>query len=93
MCLTTDQPLCITETRGAENLFESGVEIPGGVLKGAVASQWVHPGHPLPCDLATHFDRIRVTHARPIRKGNAHLPVTAPLSLGEVDCWVQGLRT
>ncbi len=84
LCLTTDQPLCITETRGAENLFESGIEIPGGVLKGAIASQWMRPGHPLPPELATYFDRVRVTHARPIQKGNTDLPVTVPLSLGEV---------
>jgi len=84
LCLTADSPLCITETRGAENLFESGVEIGGGVLKGALSSQWKREGKSLP-ELEAHFDQIRVTHAKPMANAGTEMPVALPLSLAEVS--------
>lgn len=93
--LATEDLLCVTESRGAENLFVSGSQIPGGVIKGAIAAQWMRqlgkPGCAVEaeCDpergeLAQWFQWIRVSHAKPVPEGQGRLPVEPPLSYAKV---------
>lgn len=92
LSLTTIDPICVTERGGVTNVFETQSVIPGAVLKGAVAAYWSRllgkqsaVVEPDLADgerraLATHFDKIRFSHARP---SDADLdPQAVPLSLG-----------
>ncbi|HET8547016.1 MAG TPA: RAMP superfamily CRISPR-associated protein [Bryobacteraceae bacterium] len=100
LTLTTSDPFCVTERRSENNLFESGSVIPGGVIKGALAAQWmrelgketpvIEPG----CDskreaLARHFAAIRFSHAAPRAIRQTVRPSAVPLSVAYVnERWV-----
>jgi CRISPR/Cas system CSM-associated protein Csm3 (group 7 of RAMP superfamily) len=81
LILRTEEPLCITEHRPAGNLFQSLEHIPGGVIKGALATQM----HALRDNdkyskLQENLDKIRIRHAfaRPV---GGPSPLARPLSL------------
>ncbi|MCK6685094.1 MAG: hypothetical protein L6R30_22045 [Thermoanaerobaculia bacterium] len=104
-----DKPLCISRNQPAQNLFESAVEIPGGVLKGAMASlllrlagktDWcpIGPALNLPGlqRLVNHFEKVRFTHSFPSKVlPENRRPVTPPLSLvkNEKTVWDAALAT
>jgi len=84
---------CIAKRRIDKNLFESEEIIPGGTIKGGLASTWgmlVSSQNPSAeinrsfdsarAELAESFDRIRISHAFPVGKKGSR-PVVAPLSL------------
>ncbi len=87
-------PFCLARRQVDKNLFESEEIIPGNVIKGGLATTWgmLAPGKG-PNDqitayfdesrqeLAKSFDKIRFTHAFPLRKDSQKRPVVAPLSL------------
>ncbi len=93
--LVTSDLFCISESRVGENLFESSHKIPGAVLKGAFAAQYMRDHgktspyltsdigtaeeHPL----AHHLDKIRFSYALPVPDGgpSPKLPVVPPISL------------
>jgi hypothetical protein len=89
------RPFCISRHRADDNLFESEVVIPGGVLKGALAATWrrqlgLDPGERAEitpdmdrarATLAGHFEHVRVGHATPVKDGQATRPVAVPWSL------------
>jgi hypothetical protein len=90
-------PFCISNRRIADNLFESVPIIPGGVIKGCVASMWgellgVGPNAEI-CEtmdkdrpeLCKNFDIIRFSHAFPATVRQRTRPVIPPLSLVKVD--------
>lgn len=90
-----DRPFCIAKRRPTATLFESEEVIPGGVLKGAVASSWmtmlgragedVAPGvDPDRRELAEHFWRVRYSHVFPMPEGETKRPVVPPLSTVQV---------
>lgn len=84
-------PFCIARRRADNNLFESETVIPGGVLKGSVASVWLallgkpaeleikDDSDPSRLELCRNFAKLRFTHAFPIDDGKR--AITAPLSL------------
>ncbi len=91
--LTPKAPFCIARRRINNNLFESEIVIPGGVLKGCIATSWrqrtglkgdgeitagMDATRP---ELCSHFDKLRFTHAFPGAKSKQARPVVAPLSL------------
>lgn len=89
--LRADVPFCVTASRPGENLFKSGPEIPGGVLKGAIATAWLHSigktqtAIEPKCDpqreaLAVAFEKIRFSFARPVQDGVTASPSLIPLS-------------
>ena len=91
LLLQLQDPFCVTEGGPDANLFRSTQVIPGGVIKGALASQWcalcgregvtVDAGlDPQRSELSKYFSRLRLTHAFP-RKTDARRPVRPPLSL------------
>lgn len=89
-------PFCVARRRISENLFESEEVIPGGVIKGAIASMWGSflgkgPNEPVDKDfdpdrpeLCNNFSRLRFQHAFPARAGQTTRPVISPLSLVKV---------
>ncbi len=92
--LQPETPFCIAERPVAGNIFTSRNEIPGGVLKGALAetlrriieesSGNKNPGLQL---LQDHFSKITFTHAFPAEqqtKQQLRRPVQLPLSLVKV---------
>lgn len=94
LAYTPGSPFCLAREQPVDNLFVSRTELPGGVIKGALAASWNErlgrrPGEPIVdgCDperpeLARHFPRVRFTHAFPTRRGEPlRRPVTPPLSL------------
>ncbi len=99
---TATEPFCVTESRvGADNLFISSDVIPGGVLKGALASTWgqllAKPGQPIALgfdpdrvQLCQHFSAIRFRHARPVPAGNSQLSIVPPLSFAKVGARDEG---
>jgi hypothetical protein len=91
LVLGFSQTFCVAKRRISDNLFQSDHVIPGGVLKGAVASTWttlcgqsgkvVYEGlDPGRAELCRHFDKVRFTHALPSVAGQPSRPVAAPLS-------------
>jgi len=94
--LTANEPFCVTESRvGADNLFVSSSVIPGGVLKGALASSWaqllgkagkpVGPGFdPNREELCEHFSALRFRHARPVPNTATRAGIVPPLSFVKV---------
>jgi hypothetical protein len=86
-------PFCIARRRVNNNLFESEVVVPGGVLKGCIATSWrtrldldgdgqisdgMDPARP---ELSRHFERLRFTHAFPGSASPPIRPNVPPLSL------------
>lgn len=86
-------PFCVARRRISKNLFESETVIPGGVIKGALASMWgsllnkgpnetisegFDPARP---ELSRCFSSLRFQHAFPARAGQTSRPVVPPLSL------------
>ena len=91
--LTADKPVCATESRAMENLYVSGQTLPGGMIKGAVASTWlaslgkrgaIEPDvDPSRAELSAHFDKLRFAHARPSHKDRGRpRHIVPPLSIG-----------
>jgi len=92
LLLQLQDPFCVIEGGPDANLFRSAQVIPGGMIKGALASQWcalcgregatvdagLDPQRP---ELSKCFSRLRITHAFPRLKTNSHRPVRPPLSL------------
>lgn len=86
-------PFCISKHRVDRNLFESQEIIPGGAIKGCLASGWrtrlglspdgpVEPGlDPQRPELCQDFEKLRITHGLPASQGDDLRPVEAPLSL------------
>jgi hypothetical protein len=96
LLLTFDGPLCVPLRRIDDNLFESDDVVPGGVLKGSLATTWQallgRPGgaavdaatDPARPKLGEHFARLRITHAFPVAHGHdapVRRPVAPPLSV------------
>jgi CRISPR/Cas system CSM-associated protein Csm3 (group 7 of RAMP superfamily) len=91
LLISPQSPFCIARRRADNNLFESETVIPGGVLKGSVASVWLallgKPAEleikadtdPSRLELCRNFARLRFTHAYPMKDGRR--AITAPLSL------------
>lgn len=92
--LTTEDLLCVTsKSNTAGNLFESTATIPGGVLKGAVASQWLRllgtgerfvraESDPTRKELAEEFHLVRFSHAMP-SESETEIPAVCPLSMDD----------
>ena len=87
------EPFCIGLRRVSDNLFESDVVIPGGVIKGCVAATWAShlgkdPKQPVIAgfddtrpELCEWFDRVRFLHAFPSEERGEGRPVAMPMSL------------
>ncbi|GAK51376.1 hypothetical protein U14_02619 [Candidatus Moduliflexus flocculans] len=101
--LTFDEELLIGSILRGTNFLESRAVIPGGVIKGALArflndlcgsqeptvtgrNASVTKHFP---ELATHFHRLRVSHAFPACPGTTTRPVTVPFSLVKDDNGVE----
>ena len=91
--LTTSDSVCVTESRAMDNLYVSGQTLPGGVIKGALASTWLRAlgkeglvradSDSTKPQLSAHFDKIRFSHGRVTRKDRtASLALVPPLSIG-----------
>lgn len=77
----TEQAICVSDHRPIGNIFRSEEIVPGGVFKGALATQAERLGT---CPkLREHLSRIRMRHARPTPEGGVPATV-APLSLAVV---------
>lgn len=97
MTITPSAPFCISRRRLSRNLFESDSVIPGGVIRGAIASSWgafINKGlcpeinaefDPARPELCRHFDTIRIRHAFPMRVEKEERPIKPPLSLVKID--------
>lgn len=95
LAFTLESPWCVSRPQPVANLFESATVLPGGTLKGALATSWRELlGHPpdgpvtegLDPDrpeLAAHFAKVRFTHALPARRDTLRRPVAPPLSLAK----------
>jgi hypothetical protein len=94
LVIRPDKPFCIAKRKVDENLFESEEIIPGGVIKGSLASTWgmlvkgKGPDAVINQDfdesrkaLAENFNKIRFTHAFPVNKEQKKRPTVFPLSL------------
>ena len=92
MILEFEEPVCIAKRHIGDNLFESDSVIPGGVVKGALATVWQR-SHGQSAHIAVtgsshwpalgrHFSAIRFTHALPASSTSPHLPQSVPFSLG-----------
>jgi len=98
VALTPEGPLCIGGKRIAANIFESETEIPGGVLKGAIADALVRLHGSTVKDvsllakldtctmkeLCQEFSKIRVLHAKAVKKGYLRRPNEIPASTVQV---------
>lgn len=96
LVLTPRDPLLISRHQPVPNLHQGADQVPGGVLKGALASTWNEslgqaPDAPVSettdpnrRELGRHFEAIRFTHAFPAPKAADRRPVTPPLSLVKV---------
>lgn len=96
LTLTFKGPFCISQPQAEKNLFRSDAVVPGGVIKGALATMLrVAAGRPQhePVDITTmqslppvlhplveHFAAIRILHAVPCASDKPRPPAT-PLSL------------
>jgi hypothetical protein len=76
----TNQALCISDHRPSGNIFESVEVVPGGVLKGALATQVERLGASRFRELLENLSRIRFGHAKPSLVGKDPA-VVAPMSL------------
>ncbi len=99
--LEMKKPFCIAQRRPNDTLFESEEVIPGGVIKGALASTWramlglgegeVRAGmdaeRPKLCE---QFGRVRFTHFFP--SSNGVRPAVPPLSLVKTRLSVTGRK-
>jgi CRISPR/Cas system CSM-associated protein Csm3 (group 7 of RAMP superfamily) len=88
------KPFCIAKRRTVHNIFESDIVISGAVLRGAIAStlqtlsglsrnQEIREDT-LPTEwqlLGKYFNKIRYSHAFPVRKQNNECPLVPPLSI------------
>jgi len=96
------EPFCIAKRKTGRNLFESEDIIPGGVLKGAIASTWgmllgKGPNNTIDeqfdrgrIELSRNFDKIRFTHGFPTDAAEGKRPVCFPQSLVKYDEIIQG---
>ena len=85
-----EYPFCLAGKPNTDNLFKSDAIIPGGAIKGCIATTWNHlfdrqSGNISMTDadrleLRDSFSKIRISHAFPGHVPNKR-PVVAPLSL------------
>lgn len=95
IALALDRPLLVSRSQPNRNAFEASDEIPGAVLKGALAATWAdRMAHPLGSEvdqqfdksrpeLSKHFWSVRFGHAFPSRAAEpekSQRPVRVPLS-------------
>jgi len=97
LIITPKTPFCIAKRKIHSNLFESEIFIPGGVIKGTIASVWgqlLEEKGEFVIDensdkdrknLCKHFNNIRFYHTFPAENSKLCRPVTPPLSLVKVD--------
>lgn len=90
-------PFCVSRRQPSANLFESSDRIPGGAIKGALASTWraslgLSPAGEIDAmtdagrrELADRFERVRFTFAVPSRGPSPARPPVPPLSLVRAD--------
>lgn len=88
--LTPDRPFCFPRIQAGDNLFISHDHIPGGAIKGALAKLLErHYGErknkKWPDVMETHFDAMRITHARAVKTGVDTRPRAIPLSRAWID--------
>ncbi len=85
-----EYPFCLAGKPAADNLFESEAIIPGGTIKGCIATTWnhlldqqsghIHSTQTDRLELRNNFSKLRISHAFPCSENNKR-PVVAPLSL------------
>lgn len=90
LCIQPEYPFCLAGKPNANNLFNSDIIIPGGAIKGCIATTWNHllaqqKGRIDSTDarykeLRENFSKLRISHAFPGHVNNKR-PVVAPLSL------------
>jgi RAMP superfamily len=92
LALVPEGPFCLARKKVDGNIFTSEEVIPGGVIKGGIATTWglmIGKGANVLVDdtfdadrkeLCLHFSAIRFTHAFPSAEGSER-PVMPPLSL------------
>ena len=92
LALIPEGPFCLARKKVDGNIFTSEQVIPGGVIKGGIATTWglmigkgtnVIVNDTFDADrkeLCRHFSEIRITHAFPAAEGLGR-PVMPPLSL------------
>lgn len=91
--LQAEYPFCLAGKPCADNLFQSEAIIPGGAIKGCIATTWNHANdqHSGRIDakdserweLRENFSKLRLSHAFPGHTLNRR-PVVAPLSLVKI---------
>lgn len=93
LLLRPEEPLCLALLDPKGNFFETGLEIPGGALKGALASTWrealgLPPSGPIDGqtdldrrELGQSFHLLRISHARPTSTGSGRRPLPLGFSL------------
>jgi hypothetical protein len=93
MVISPTSPFCIAKRRVAKNLFESDIVIPGGLIRGVIASDWgrlKNRGQNIDIDegfdserpeLSKYFNSIRFRHAFPTTNILNCRPIVPPLSL------------
>lgn len=80
--IVPDRPFCFAKPHASNNRFESEEFIPGGALKGAIATRlFSHSGEQDAPLLTKHFDDLRITHAFAAARDSTHRPLVPPLSL------------
>ena len=98
VAITPEGPLCVGRKRIAENIFQSEAQIPGGVLKGAIADSILRLHGSKEKDvsrlagetgcamkeLCEEFSKIRVLHAKPVKNGSIDRPREIPASTVKV---------
>lgn len=86
--LSFDRPICFAKAHPeVSNRFESGLYIPGGAIKGAIATRIKQLDHPRFAVLEEQLSLIRITHAHPCLADAKHKKRASviPLSLYYAD--------
>ena len=95
LIIEPSEPFCIAGRPATDNIFESSVDIPGGIIKGCIANKINHllgnpsdakiaPGQTCLANICKHFHQIRITHGFPSASCFKR-PVRPPLSLVKAD--------
>ena len=92
LCIHPEHPFCLAGKPNTDNLFESEAIIPGGAIKGCIATTWNHlldkqsgkidteAEDTKFKELRENFSKIKISHAFPGHIQNTR-PVVAPFSL------------
>lgn len=90
--------LCVGDLRTSSNTYLSAAVISGGAIKGAIANQILasHGASGALSDfkygfeaLATHFSKLRISHAFPVKKVGTERPRRIPFSWSVTDQTIQ----